>query len=88
VVGVPLIVALASAALSFNPAGSAPGLIDQLYGALPPAAVQLAVYRLPTTLGPAVVLHFMVREGIGMIVPLKVCVKTNTAAPLKVTLTV
>ena len=41
VVGVPLICPLA---LSVNPAGKVPAEIDQLYGAVPPFAVNIALY--------------------------------------------
>ena len=45
VVGVPLICPVA---LSANPAGKAPALIDQLYGVVPPLACSVVEYPLPT----------------------------------------
>jgi hypothetical protein len=44
-------------ALRVKPTGSAPALIDQLYGDVPPDTVQLAAYAVPTVAGPASGVH-------------------------------
>jgi hypothetical protein len=66
--GVPLTVAAFPDGVKVSPAGSDPGLIDQLNGPTPPATPQVAVYGVPTTVGPVAGVH---RKLIGpMIVPL------------------
>jgi hypothetical protein len=41
-------------AVKVSPPGRVPLTIDQLYGATPPVAVQVAVYMVPTSAGPVV----------------------------------
>ena len=47
-----------------RPGGSAPETIDQLYGAFPPLAVQVARYVTPSAAGPVAGEQFIVRGAV------------------------
>ena len=73
-VAVPLIVTVPPEVdLSRTPAGSDPALIDHVYGAVPPVAVQLAEYGAAFETGPVVGVQFTVNPG-GATVPEYACV--------------
>jgi hypothetical protein len=48
-----------------SPAGKEPLVADQVYGGVPPDAVQAAEYATPSWVGPAAGVHETVRGGVG-----------------------
>jgi hypothetical protein len=79
-VGVPAIAP--DDAFRFSPGGSAPFVIDQVYGAVPPEAFSVAEYAVPTAPDESAGCVVMVRPEV---IVNENCLDTGTEPPLSVT---